>query len=171
MDNILAQMRAILITTPERWQRLVEVLPVALLQRPAAPGEWSALECLQHMVETERVFGDRLRCFLENRDFPDFVPGHKGEELMDASDPTALIARFTELREQSLQSLSAITEADLERTAHHNRLGTVQLHQMLHQWAAHDLSHTVQAEEAIMQPLIAGCGPWQTFFQAHVVPS
>jgi hypothetical protein len=28
--------------------------------------------------------------------------------------------------------------------------------------AAHDLNHTVQAERALMQPFIAGSGPWRT---------
>jgi hypothetical protein len=32
---------------------------------------------------------------------------------------------------------------------------------MIHQWAAHDLNHTVQAERALMQPFIAGPGPWR----------
>jgi hypothetical protein len=33
---------------------------------------------------------------------------------------------------------------------------------MVHEWAAHDLNHTVQAERALMHPFIAGSGPWRT---------
>ena len=41
--------------------------------------------------------------------------------------------------------------------------------EMVHEWAAHDLNHTVQAERAIMQPFIRGCGPWQKYFSDHLV--
>jgi hypothetical protein len=30
---------------------------------------------------------------------------------------------------------------------------------MIHEWAAHDLMHTIQGERALMQPFIADCGP------------
>jgi hypothetical protein len=40
---------------------------------------------------------------------------------------------------------------------------------MLHTWAAHDLNHTIQAERALMQPFMLGCGPWRSFFQDHEV--
>lgn len=166
MDNILPYARAILTTTPERWTRLAETLPADLLQRKPAPGEWSAVECLRHMIETERVFQERLRCFLEQRDLPNITPGTQAEMAATSAE---LIAEFVDLRRQSLQTVSAITDADLERSVRHTRLGPVTLRQMMHQWAAHDLSHTVQAEEAMMQPLIEGCGPWAQFFSAHVV--
>ena len=41
------------------------------------------------------------------------------------------------------------------------------LGELLHEWAAHDLNHTVQAERALMQPLIQGSGPWQLYFADH----
>ena len=48
-------------------------------------------------------------------------------------------------------------------------LGSVTLAEMLHTWAAHDLNHTVQAERALMQPFLLGCGPWRTFFRDHEI--
>ncbi len=45
----------------------------------------------------------------------------------------------------------------------------VTLGEMAHEWAAHDLNHTVQAERALMQPFIQACGPWQRFFTDHVL--
>ncbi len=47
--------------------------------------------------------------------------------------------------------------------------GMVTLGEMIHEWAAHDLNHTIQAERAIMQPLIQESGPWRIFFKDHVV--
>jgi hypothetical protein len=44
----------------------------------------------------------------------------------------------------------------------------VSLSELLHEWAGHDLMHTVQAERALMQPFIQGCGPWQPYFRDHL---
>lgn len=41
--------------------------------------------------------------------------------------------------------------------------------EMVNEWAGHDLNHTVQAERAIMQPFVRGCGPWQKYFSDHLV--
>lgn len=61
MNDILTESRAILQTMPLRWQNLAESLPPSLLDLPPAEGEWSALDCLQHLVDTERwVFPVRV---------------------------------------------------------------------------------------------------------------
>ena len=46
-------------------------------------------------------------------------------------------------------------------------VSSITLAELLHEWAGHDLMHTVQAERALMQPFIAGCGPWQPYFADH----
>ena len=56
----------------------------------------------------------------------------------------------------------------MARTARHAELGPVTLAQLLHEWAAHDLMHTVQAERALMQPFLAGVGPWRGYFTDHL---
>ena len=50
-EDILSWTHNVLKTTPDRWMDLTSDLPAGLLTRPPAPGEWSALECLQHLVE------------------------------------------------------------------------------------------------------------------------
>ena len=93
---------------------------------------------------------------------PPASPRHGGGRLL-----RALAARFGEARARSLANLEMVSEADLERTAGHPELGQVTLREMLNEWAAHDLMHTVQAERAMMQPFIQGCGPWQIYFKDH----
>jgi hypothetical protein len=39
--------------------------------------------------------------------------------------------------------------------------------ELIHEWAGHDLMHTVQGERAILQPFIEGCGPWMPYFADH----
>lgn len=171
MENLIELTRSILVTTPARWVALAESLPEELLARPAASGEWSAVQCLQHLVDTERrVFPVRVKAFLAGRDFPAFDPDSQGTPP-GVSTPSTLAQEFAGLRSASLELLAGLQEEDLQRKARHAELGPVTLNEMLHQWAAHDLNHTVQAERALMQPFIRGSGPWQSYFKDHLLPA
>jgi hypothetical protein len=170
MENLLSQAQAVLSTTTARWLSLTETIPSELLTRSPAPKEWSALECLQHLLDTEQwVFPVRVQAFLTGQDFPGFDPDSQGRKLATAQEPVALAREFANLRVASLQLLAKVTPADLSRTARHSELGQVTLAAMLHEWAAHDLMHTVQAERAVMQPFIVGSGPWRRYFVDHDV--
>ena len=167
-DTILEHARAVLSTTPAHWQRLAEALPLELLTRPPAPGEWPALACLQHLVDTEEwVFPRRVEALLEGRDFAAFDPDAEGRQPGGDQTPAALAVAFADLRAVSLLLLAQVTAVDLARTARHSELGEVTMAELLHEWVAHDLMHTVQAERALMQPFIAGCGPWRPYFKEH----
>ncbi len=170
MSDILHWVQAVLSTTPARWENLTQTLPPELLSQPPAPGEWSALECLGHMIDVERVFQFRLQAFVEGREsFPAFDPDREGSQLTSPTSAQDLAGEFSRLRTQSLDALGLITDDDLDRKARHQELGTVTLGEMVHEWAAHDLNHTVQAERALMQPFIRACGPWQRYFTDHML--
>ena len=161
----------VLETTPQRWIQLAERLPLELLQRKPAPNEWSAFDCLRHIVDTERsVFPPRIGYLLRGEDFPAFNPDEEGQDRRENVTPIELAAEFAKLRAGSLALLSKLAEGDLKRTARHQELGMVTLGEMIHQWAGHDLMHTVQGERAILQPFIDGCGPWRRYFSDHAVP-
>jgi uncharacterized damage-inducible protein DinB len=169
LNTSLEYVQAILSTTPERWQRLVSTLPIDLLTRPPAAGEWSALNCLQHLLVAERVlFPARFHAFLAGQDLIDFDP-HQQHADLDSLTPEQLAAAFARYRQESLALLRQVKDDDLERTSQHPKFGTVTLAQLLHTWAAHDLNHTIQAERALMQPFMLGCGPWRAFFQDHEI--
>lgn len=169
MVGILEQVISVLSTTPDRWERLTTSLPQELLRRKPASDEWSALDCLQHLVDTENgVFPVRVRHFLRGEDLPDFNPDAEGAHPGEIQ-PLELARNFNQLRTSSLKLLRNLKEGDLSRAAHHEELGAVTLGQMLNEWAGHDLMHTVQAERALMQPFILGSGAWQPFFDDHFV--
>jgi hypothetical protein len=169
MAKELVWVRAVLETTPLRWTNFIENLPKELLEHIPAPGEWSAISCLQHLIDTERfVFPTRVGCFLRGEDFPAFNPDTQGTAGKRPVDIDGLLQDFLGLRIDSLTTLEKVRPADLSRTARHAELGLVSLSEMLHEWAAHDLMHTVQAEKAIMQPLIQGSGAWKVYFTDHI---
>lgn len=165
----LPQARAVLSTTAARWLNLTATIPNDLLTRQPLPGEWSAAECLQHILDTERqVFPVRVRALLAGQDFPAFDPEKDGAA---AGGQTAaqLAEAFARLRADSLQLLEQVTEDDLTRTANHSKLGPVTLSETLNTWAAHDLMHTVQAERSLMQPFIGASGALRFRFRDHDV--
>lgn len=170
MDKLLSDVQAVLSTTPARWLNLTETLPAELLTRAPAPGEWSALECLQHLLDAEQmVFPIRLQALLAGRDFAAFDPDAQGTVLTPHQSPAKVAATFAQCRAASLIQVEQVTMPDLGRTARHAELGVVTLAELLNEWAAHDLMHTVQAERALMQPFIAGCPPWRAYFADHEV--
>lgn len=171
MSETLARIRAILSTTPQRWAQLADAVPEELLRRRPAPEEWSALECLEHMLDTEQVFPRRALALRQGQDIPAFDPQRDGSRATTETTPTGLAATFARMRAENLALLEGIEEAEFARGGRHSELGPVTLGQLLHEWAAHDLDHTIQAERALMQPFIAGCGPWQPYFAANRVGS
>jgi len=169
MNDLLTSASAVLSATPARWASLAQMVPFELLSLPPGPGDWSALECLQHLIDTEPVFQFRVNAFLAGQDIPGFDPDSQGTKPEVGRNPADLAAEYARLRAVSLEALSRLTADDLGRRAVHQELGRVTLSEMVHEWAAHDLMHTVQAERALMQPFIQGCGPWQKYFSDHTI--
>jgi hypothetical protein len=168
MNSPIAVIRSVLAVTPARWTALATSLPEDLLKRPPAPSEWSALQCLHHMLAIEHdVFLARMNNLLAGQDFAAYDPDAAGA-TQSGGKPATVAADFAAKRAETLIALERVTEAELGRTARHAELGQVTLGQLLHEWAAHDLMHTMQGEQALMQPFIVECGPWQSYFTNHL---
>lgn len=169
MATGLDQIRAIVAMTAPRWQTMMATVPADLAQRQPQPGEWSAVECLRHLTDAEQLLWlVRVRSLLAGGTFPAFNPATDGRDYT-ALSPAQLADEFARLRAANLPLLASITEGDLACRGRHPDLGEVTLGQLLHVWASHDLMHTVQAERALMQPFLAGTGPWRFYFAAHDV--
>ena len=173
MDESMRQVRAVLSTTPARWASLTETIPAELLERVPLPGEWSALDCLRHMVDVEeQVFPARVRRILQGREFDPYDRDALGSRV-GRDEPIVLASRLAAGRHASLALVDGLTPADLPKRARHPSLGVVTMEELLHEWAGHDLQHTVQAERAMLQPFIAGSGPWRSYFaglEAEIEP-
>jgi hypothetical protein len=169
MNELVPRVCAVLETTAPRWLLLAETMLPDALHRPPAPGEWSAVECLRHLRDAELdVFPVRVRAFLAGQDLVPYDPDTQAS--VDAGEtPVDLAKDFVRLRQESLALLAQVQEVDLKREVIHGEYGPVRLGELLHEWAAHDLMHTVQSEQALMQPFIAGSGPWRATFAAHDV--
>ncbi len=169
MDDFVANVRQVLVTTPDRWLKLTDSVDAEALRRCPADGQWSAAECLSHLVDTEvGAFQIRLESFLGGAArLAAFNPEAAGSRPDPSGDPRAVARRLAEARQRSLVALERVSTADLDRTCEHAEYGQVTLREMLAEWAGHDLNHTVQAERALMQRFIDACGPWRSTFTDH----
>jgi hypothetical protein len=70
LNNLLETVKAVLSTTPARWSSMTEILPENLLTRNPLPNEWSAMDCLCHLLDTERwIFPLRVQALLAGENF------------------------------------------------------------------------------------------------------
>jgi hypothetical protein len=169
MEDVLESVKRVVSTTAARWRSLVDSVPAELLERAPAPGEWSAADCLRHLLRTERLaLPVRIRSVLEGRELKAFDPNAPAQEATERT-PAEMVDAFVALRRESEEMLARVTTADLDRSSHHPEYGPITMRTLLNVWAAHDLQHTVQAEEALMQAFIPDTGPFRFRFADHEV--
>ena len=171
MPDLIERTAAVLRINGERWQALATGIDRELLARRPEPGEWSALECLGHTVDTEEaIFTWRIRGFLTGVEvLPNYDPDVQGTPVTDATDAVELARRLAPRRAANVDLLATLAESDLERASRHSELGPVTLRQFLNEFWAHDTMHLVQAERALMQGFIPETGPWRSYFSDHDV--
>jgi hypothetical protein len=168
MNGNFAQAVGVISTTAARWEQMARDVPIELFSRKPVNEEWSALECLVHIIDTDDLMQSRLKAFLKgDQKLPAFDPDKEGTKLGDNVSPIDLAAQFTAKRAAGLEALNSLKPSDLARSSIHAELGLVTLLSMVNEWAAHDLNHTMQAERALMQPFIDGCGAWRVYFKHH----
>jgi DinB superfamily len=132
-------------------RRLREVTDDAL-RRPEAPGKWSVVEVIQHLGDSDLVFGFRARMILAEDRPP--LQGYDQDRwasvfrYRDASRESAL-AQLGAYRAANLAVLRRLSPAELERTGMHSERGEESLGHLMKLMAAHDLVHRRQIERVL----------------------
>jgi DinB family protein len=137
--------------TVARLRELVAEAGDGLRTRPE-PKEWSVIECIGHLTDSEVVTSARVRWILAE-DEPQII-GYDQDLWVDglrhgSDDPEALIALFDALRSANLALLATRSAADLERFGRHNERGLESYGLMIRLTAGHDRFHVAQAERAL----------------------
>ena len=168
MSDLISAVGSMLEAGPRKWALMIESFTPEALARVPAPGEWSALGCLQHIVDLDEVvFGSRIRAILEGRTFEAYDPDIQGHAAAPIATGPVLVGQLEHVPGATLELVRSLREDDLARTSTHAELDAVSLHELLNEWAGHYLLHYVQAERALMQPFIQGMGPWRASFSEH----
>jgi DinB superfamily len=122
------------------------------LRRPEAPGKWSVIEVVQHLADSDLVFGYRLRMIV-TEDKP-AVPGYDQDawartfHYQTVPLDTAL-DQLRSMRAANLGVLHELTLAQLERVGLHSERGPESAGFLLRLMAAHDLVHRRQIDRIL----------------------
>jgi hypothetical protein len=124
-------------------------LTAAQLAEPEAPGKWSVRHVLQHMADSELVWGFRLRMVLAHDRPP--LTGYDqdlwAERLRyDEASAGQALQEFTVMRTANLALLARVQPADLKRVGVHAERGEESVDHMMRLYAGHDLLHLQQIE-------------------------
>ncbi len=122
--------------------------------RPA-PGEWSANECVGHLIEAERRgFAGRIRRIVEaaHGDRPDLPPDLESwdppavaEARQDhLREPAELVDEFVALRSDGVALVRSLAVGDLSRSGVHPDVGPLRVDELLGEWVHHDRNHIRQ---------------------------
>ena len=137
--------------TVARMRDLVERAGADVRTRPE-PGEWSVVECLGHLVDSELTTAARVRWIIAE-DQPDIVAYDQAlwvDRLRHGEDdPADLIALFDALRSANLRLWRARPAIDRDRVGLHRERGPESYGMIVQLAAGHDRLHLGQAERAL----------------------
>jgi DinB superfamily len=124
----------------------------AALRRPEAPGKWSAIEIIQHLADTELVYGWRTRQIL-TEDRP-AIQGYDQDAwargLGYATMPLDLaLVQLGGLRAANLRLWRSLTPTQRARVGLHSERGPESLDLLLRLMGAHDLVHRRQLDRVL----------------------
>jgi hypothetical protein len=140
---------AILRTTPATLEAALAGLTVAQLLRPERPGKWSVGHVVQHLADSELVWGYRLRMVLaqERPELAGYDQDLWADRLgYDRVDAHRALRDFAALRVMNVRLHDDASPADLERMAVHAERGEESVAHMIRLYAGHDLLHLRQIE-------------------------
>lgn len=133
--------------TPNQLAQAVEGLTRDEIAVPEKPGKWSILQVVQHLADSELVFGYRIRRALaeETPRLEGYDQDLWAEKLRyNDGDLDESLALFAALRRSNLRLLRPASPNDLKRTSRHDERGEEVLGDMVRLYAGHDVLHLRQ---------------------------
>jgi uncharacterized damage-inducible protein DinB len=130
-------------------RKTVRQLSPKQLAKREAPNKWSIKHVLQHLADSELVWGWRLRMVLSHDRPPltgydqDLWANRLGYDTAKADQA---LDEFAVLRKSNLRLVTRASPEDLERVGVHSERGDESVAHMMRLYAGHDLLHLRQIE-------------------------
>jgi len=140
---------AVLAELPHVLETLLCEVPYKLLARPEAAGKWSMLQVVQHLTDSDLVYGYRIRMILihDRVEMQRYDRDAWAEKLRyhDAELDEALDELGSQ-RRRNLRLLRSLTPEELDRVGIHESRGPESIRTIISLLAGHDLVHRRQIE-------------------------
>lgn len=119
----------------------------AMLRRPEKPGKWSIIQVVQHLADSELVYGYRLRMVLAH-DTPEILGIDQdlwaNELKYNDADLGEALDQLRVLRAANLRLMRSLSPAQLERVGLHSERGPESAMKMIKMIGGHDILHRNQ---------------------------
>jgi hypothetical protein len=138
-------------TEPAQWRRVIEQAGAHLRTRPD-DGEWSVIECLGHMTDSELVTSARYRWTLAETE--PVLAGYDQTAWVarlghSTEDPAALLDYFSALRRANVSLWRRTLVTQRGRLSLHAERGPESFELLFRLQAGHGRVHLAQAEHAL----------------------
>jgi uncharacterized damage-inducible protein DinB len=138
-------------TEAELQQRVSQLAYEQLIQ-PEAAGKWSVRHVLQHLADSDLVWGYRVRMVLTHDRPP--LTGYDQDAFAerlryDQADAHEALDEFRVLRRGNLRLIESAASQDLQRVGVHAERGEENVAHMMRLYAGHDLLHLRQIDRIV----------------------
>ena len=134
---------------------LVCPLSDAQIRRKPAPTEWSIVEIVGHLIDTEQLLRYRI-IRMTTLDHPAIIPYDQDAAVIrngyQHADLHVLLRTLATERQTTLQTLKGFSPTQLARTGWHLDYGLWVVADVITYLAKHDTMHDQQIRNAIRQP-------------------
>ncbi len=133
----------------ERLERAIGGIGEAQMRLAERPGKWSILEVIQHLADSEVVYGYRIRAIL-TEETPDLAAYDQDDWATtleyNAGSPSEALDQLRAMRWANLRLIRTLDDVRLERSGVHEERGVESVRTIVALLAAHDLVHLRQIE-------------------------
>lgn len=152
---------AVLGATPDTLARTLRGCSDADAARAEAPGKWSILQVVRHLVDSDLVWAYRLRR-IAAEDRPD-IQGYDqdvwAENLRYAGDSLGeAMGEWRALRALNLRFIASLSTAQMKRVGVHSERGEESIEHLIRMYAEHDVLHVRQIDRIMNATRAPGAG-------------
>ncbi len=160
----------ILENTPAVLKQLLQGLNEEWILGNEGAETFSPYDVLGHLVHGEKTdWTERTKMILQYGNKKTFVPWDRFAQYEESKGKSLkqLLDEFATIRNENMVWFKGLqlTEADLDKTGMHPKLGEVTLRNLLATWVVHDLTHIAQITRVMAKQYKEEMGPWPEFFR------
>jgi uncharacterized damage-inducible protein DinB len=152
VHNAHAELLDVYRATPVILRRLVHEVDDTVAVERSAPGDWSIVEIVAHLIDADRIVMERVERMVRE-DRPTLAAYDEAalaeERDYRSSRLSDVLDRFAETRRQQIAQLESLADSDWARSGLHEEVGEITVEALVAHMAAHDVNHLAQIAQVL----------------------